>query len=226
MAMVYGIIQRSQGTIDVASEVGKGTRFTFRLPLGTAAETEFELPGSTKPTSILHILAVDDDPEAQRTLARLLRAMGHSIDLATDGHQALEKFRVEKYDLVVTDRAMPDMNGDQLAGAIKALVPEQLVIMLTGFGEIMKSWRHRGQTPNLYYYRDKDKKEIDFLFVQDGTLFPVEVKLGATANRDWARGFSVLGKLEMPVGPGGVVCLCREWLPLGEKITAIPAGLI
>ena len=139
LAMVYGIIQRNRGTIDVASELGKGTRFTIRLPPGTAAETEFELPESTKPPSILHILAVDDDQEAQRTLARLMRAMGHSIDLATDGHQALAMFRSGKYDLVVTDRAMPDMNGDQLAAAIKDLVPDQLVIMLTGFGEIMSS---------------------------------------------------------------------------------------
>ena len=49
----------------------------------------------------------------------------------------LETFRAGKYDLVITDRGMPDMNGDQFAAAIKELVTHQRVIMLTGFGHIM-----------------------------------------------------------------------------------------
>ncbi|MCS5658659.1 MAG: response regulator [Dehalococcoidia bacterium] len=66
----------------------------------------------------------------------MLRALGHSVDLAASG-EGLDKFRQEKCDLVVTDRAMPDMNGDQLADAIKELVSDQPVIMLTGLGNMM-----------------------------------------------------------------------------------------
>ena len=49
----------------------------------------------------------------------------------------MEKFREGNYDLVVTDRAMPDMNGDQMASAIKELASSQRVIMLTGLGDMM-----------------------------------------------------------------------------------------
>lgn len=92
--------------------------------------------------------------------------------------------------------------------------------------EIVKSWWHRMQTPQLYYYRDRDGKEIDLLFVQDRKLHPLEVKMGATPKKDWIRQFPVLDTLKMPVGEGGVVCLCGECLPLGRDATAIPAGLL
>ena len=62
---------------------------------------------------------MDDDSATLRSLGRMLRALGHSVDLDTSGGEGLDKFRQEKFDLVVTDLAMPDMNGDQLADAIK-----------------------------------------------------------------------------------------------------------
>ena len=65
-----------------------------------------------------------------------------------------------------------------------------------------------------------------FLFDHDHNLFPLEVKLGATPKRDWVRAFKPLEKLNKPIGPGGVVCLCQEPLPLNREATAIPVGLI
>ncbi len=94
------------------------------------------------------------------------------------------------------------------------------------FTEVLKSWWHRMRTPNLYYYRDKDGKEIDFAFDQDQTLFPVEVKRGATPKREWVRAFSTLERLGKPLGEGGVICLCKEPVPLTREATAIPIGLI
>jgi len=92
--------------------------------------------------------------------------------------------------------------------------------------ELLKSWRHRMRSPQLYYYRDRDGREIDFLFVQNRTFHPVEVKLGATPKRDWVRHFHVLDKLDLDVGDGGVLCLCQEMLPLTEQALAIPLGVI
>jgi len=94
------------------------------------------------------------------------------------------------------------------------------------FTEVLKSWWHRMRTPNLYYYRDKDGKEIDFVFEQDQTLFPLEVKRGATPRRDWVQAFSSLERLGKPLGEGGVICLCKEPVPLTREATAIPIGLI
>jgi CheY-like chemotaxis protein len=59
------------------------------------------------------------------------------VTVAENGREGLEKFRGGKFDLVLTDRAMPDMNGDQLAKEIKALNPGQRLILLTGFGDLM-----------------------------------------------------------------------------------------
>lgn len=94
------------------------------------------------------------------------------------------------------------------------------------FSELLKSWWHRMRTPNLYYYRDKDGREIDFVFEQDRTLFPIEVKRSATPRRDWVRTFSALERLGKTVGEGGVICLCEEPAPLSRGTTAIPVGLI
>ena len=137
LAMVYGIIQRSHGTIDVASEIDKGTTFTIRLPSETDVSTDSHPPQDAKSSDALRILAVDDDSATLRSLGRMLRALGHSVELAASGGEGLEKFREEKYDLVVTDRAMHDINGDQLAVAVKELVSDQPVIMLTGLGNMM-----------------------------------------------------------------------------------------
>ena len=107
------------------------------------------------------------------------------------------------------------------AGAMGGAIFETFV-----FAEILKGWWNRMRVPPLYYYRDKDGKEIDLLFVHDRTLHPVEVKLGATPRRDWVRHFSVLKTLKLPIGEGGVVCLCKELLPLDEANSAIPAGFL
>ncbi len=107
------------------------------------------------------------------------------------------------------------------AGAMAGAMFETFI-----FAEILKSWWNRMRAPALYYYRDKDGKEIDFLFVQNHMLHPVEVKLGATPRADWARHFSVLSTLRMPVGEGGVICLCKDLVPLDPANAAIPAGFL
>jgi len=93
-------------------------------------------------------------------------------------------------------------------------------------GELLRSYWHRLREPRLYYYRDKDGTEVDFLFEKDGTLYPVEVKLAATPRREWSKAFSALRKFSEKTGAGAVVCLCRERLPLTEDVSAVPIGLI
>lgn len=60
------------------------------------------------------------------------------METATNGREALDKFIAERFDLVVSDRAMPEMSGDQLAAAIKTVAPRP-VILLTGFGDMMRA---------------------------------------------------------------------------------------
>ena len=68
--MVYGIIQRSHGTIDVASELDKGTTFTIRLPSDTHEPTDSQLPQDTEASDALRILAVDDTTLPRANVAR------------------------------------------------------------------------------------------------------------------------------------------------------------
>ena len=85
---------------------------------------------------------------------------------------------------------------------------------------------HQGRRAPFYFYRDKDKKELDLLIVQDGTIYPLEFKKSASPGRDAVRPFGTLTRLDRPVGPGGLICLVRSSLPLNERVTAIPVGAI
>ncbi|MCX5758751.1 MAG: ATP-binding protein [Candidatus Hydrogenedentes bacterium] len=107
------------------------------------------------------------------------------------------------------------------AGAMCGAVLETWVVT-----EILKSYWHNGKRAPLYYYRDKDKKEIDLLIFQDGTLYPLECKKTAAPTRDAVRHFAALEKLGLPVGPGGVICLAKEALPLTEVTQSIPLAVL
>ncbi len=108
-----------------------------------------------------------------------------------------------------------------LAGAMSGSLFETYV-----FTELLKSYWHRMRRPNLYYYRDKDQNEIDFVFEQDQTLYPVEAKLSGTPRREWVRPFTALQRLGKNVGEGAVVCMCKEPMPLDEHVMAVPANLL
>src|SRR5262245_35674110 len=90
------------------------------------------------------ILVVDDESLVCHTVTILLKVDGHSVTTASSGEQALSLFAPGKFDLVVTDYAMPGMTGAELAAAIKSRAPEQPVILLSAYAE-----RLRGQPQTL-----------------------------------------------------------------------------
>ncbi len=106
------------------------------------------------------------------------------------------------------------------AGAMSGAIFETHI-----FSEILKSWLHTGKEPSIYYYRDKDCVEIDFLFTQNQMFYPVEVKKAATPKTKWVGPMNKLSGLGT-VDSGGVICLSKELLPLGKNMFAIPADLI
>ena len=107
------------------------------------------------------------------------------------------------------------------AGAMSGAILETFVL-----SEILKSWWHQGQEPPIYYYRDKDRREIDFVFVQDQWLYPLEVKKSASPKSKWKNVFPALKHLNINIKPGIVACLCKEILPLGNQNYAMPVNLI
>jgi len=94
--------------------------------------------------------------------------------------------------------------------------------------EILKSYLNAGELdPPLFYYRDREKKEIDLLLLQNGILHPIEIKKTAVPEKNDIKAFSVLDSLPgIRRGPGGVVCLCDRLLPLKGEDMMIPAGYV
>lgn len=92
--------------------------------------------------------------------------------------------------------------------------------------QVLKSWWYALREPPLYYYRDKDSAEIDLLFDTDGSLYPVEIKLGASPSKDWIRHFPTLERFKRPIGHGAVLCLCPEYIPIDRTTDAIPIGFL
>jgi PAS domain S-box-containing protein len=144
LSLVHATVEQHRGTLVVESEPGRGTTFVIRFPLharpapGRADDTRAEPPRE------LRILVVEDDPMVRLGVVAQLSTQGHFVDTAANGREGLDKFMSGRFDLVVTDRAMPEMGGDELAASIERLAPDTPVIMLTGFGDLMQA---KGEQP-------------------------------------------------------------------------------
>jgi signal transduction histidine kinase len=139
LSMVYGIIERHRGKLEIESAPGLGTTFIIRLPTAdTSATQDPESSAQAGSKSALNVLIVDDEPRVLEVVSAYLRCDGHSVSTAASGREGLEKFRQNQFDLVVLDRVMPEMSGDQTARFIKQVNARIPVIMLTGFGALIE----------------------------------------------------------------------------------------
>src|SRR5579859_6828014 len=85
------------------------------------------------------ILVVDDEPFVCDAVKMMLAFDGHTVETANSGKDALELLEKKKFDVVITDFAMPAMKGDELAAAIKARCPGQPVVMITAYAEMLQA---------------------------------------------------------------------------------------
>lgn len=143
LAAVYGILQRHGGTIDIESQIGHGATFILRFPLQKQSEAPISGAAGDPLPHPLRVLCVDDEPLVREIIVSYLTRDGHIVEEATDGFEGLRKFQAGQFDLVVTDRAMPEMNGVQLGMAIKQKSPHTPVILVTGFGTLMEAAREK-----------------------------------------------------------------------------------
>jgi PAS domain S-box-containing protein len=140
LAMVYGAVQRHRGDIDITSAVGEGTR--IRLTFPAAPRVAEPHGGATEgPTALppLRVLVIDDDIRLLKSLRDVLEHEGHAVMVASNGRIGIDTFRDAQaagaaFDVVVTDLAMPDVDGRKVAAAIKR-VSTTPVILLTGWGQ-------------------------------------------------------------------------------------------
>jgi signal transduction histidine kinase len=137
LGSVYGIVRRHEGEVDIQSEPGRGTSICISLPLDKRVKAPEAPRPAPPPSTTLRILVVEDEPLVREVISVYLNEDHHQTVTAENGRDGLEKFKAGEFDLVMSDRAMPEMNGDQLALEIKKLKPQQKIILLTGFGDLM-----------------------------------------------------------------------------------------
>ena len=139
LSMVYGVLQRHQGTIDIQTALGRGTTFTLTLPAVTVEPPTNETTSAPVASRPLRALLADDEEIVRLVVQEYLRGDGHTVVTAANGRECLDHFQRGEFDVVILDRAMPGMNGDQVAMAIKQIKPQTPIILLTGFGSIMQA---------------------------------------------------------------------------------------
>jgi signal transduction histidine kinase len=132
LSMVFGIIKRHEGAIEIESQPGSGTAIFIRIPT-TKRRICDEGAKVGKPNRFLHVLVVDDDPHSRHVLEKYFTADGHNVDSAADAAGALALFEGTRFDLVATDYAMPGLNGLQLTEHFRKSRPDLPVILVTGF---------------------------------------------------------------------------------------------
>jgi nitrogen fixation negative regulator NifL len=144
LSMVYGTVQRHQGSIEIDSGLGKGTTFRLSLPAAQESPPTANRDSTTENIRPLRVLLVDDEDIVRQILREYLVGDGHTVETAPNGRDALDKMPKAAFDVVILDRAMPGLSGDQVAVAIKEFKPDLPVILLTGFGNMMQA---AGETP-------------------------------------------------------------------------------
>lgn len=138
LSIVFGVVQRHHGSFNIESEEGAGTRIIMEFPSVKREQKEEQDVSEKTETKSLRIMLVDDEEVLLEVISELLASGGHTVDVYGNPNSAIAAFQQKNYDLVITDRAMPLMSGDQLAAAIKRVAPETPIYMITGFGDLIK----------------------------------------------------------------------------------------
>ena len=157
---IHGILQRHNAKLGIETDEGRGTKVIVSFPIATSSQpAAVSMAAPALPAPVLaapvlaapvlaapvlaargkRILIAEDDSMVREVMFVYLTEEGFDVTMAANGRLAVEEFTRGngEFDLIITDRAMPEMNGDQVAQEIKRLNPAMPVILLTGFGELM-----------------------------------------------------------------------------------------
>ena len=164
LSMVHGLAQQSGGAFTLKSRKGSGTTAELWLPVAsgeavaayapTAAQSEQKAGGR-------RILVVDDDPLVLLNTVTIAEEMGHKVFDAISGSEALRFLERETVDLVVTDYAMPQMTGGELAASIVKRWPDVKVLISTGYAEMPDEYKGRFERLSKPYTSDDLQAAID-----------------------------------------------------------------
>jgi CheY-like chemotaxis protein len=178
LATIYGIVRQSGGTIDVQSEVGRGSSFAIWLPEAPAGEVEIagERSGVVPAGGHETVLVVEDEETVLRLAVSVLEQRGYTI-LAASGPEQAEAIMAEHagpIHLLLTDVIMPGGSGPDLAARAIGLRPGLRVLMMSGYAQ--EAFLHRGGA-------DLSTNLIEKPFSPNLLLARVRLVLDAPANR-------------------------------------------
>ncbi len=135
LSMVFGVVSRHEGTVEIESEVGAGTTFRLQFP-SLVPRIDAPVESVAPLTRSLNILVVDDQDASRNIIARYLTGDGHRVATACNGYEAMRCMGNDVYDVVMTDLGMPGMTGAQLGPLAKKMRANQPVILFTGNRDI------------------------------------------------------------------------------------------
>jgi signal transduction histidine kinase len=139
LSVVYGIVARHGGEVEVESRLGHGTTFTLRLPVATRLVQGVAGAPPLPPVRSARVLVVDDEPEILTAVGDLLRHDGHIPTLCGDPESAAALVDQGAFDLVITDLGMPGLSGWDIARLVKLRAPGTAVAMITGWSDRIDS---------------------------------------------------------------------------------------
>lgn len=122
-----GWITEAGGQVSLVEDQAAGRSLTLRFPIPKSSKKGWK--------KSLKILAIDDQEIIRDLLVNMFGSAGHEVTTAERGEEGIAKFKIQRFDLVVTDLSMPDLSGWEVAREVKRLRPDMPVILITGWGQ-------------------------------------------------------------------------------------------
>jgi PAS domain S-box-containing protein len=134
LSMTYSIVHRHGGEIHVDSEPGAGTTFTLTFPVAREAPGDHATAPAGAARRQMRVLLVDDNPQVLSTLSEMMGAAGHTVSPTSSPPGALRDYAGGRFDVVVTNIGMAEMNGWEFAERLRALDARVPLLFITGWG--------------------------------------------------------------------------------------------
>jgi GAF domain-containing protein/CheY-like chemotaxis protein len=162
LSLTYGIVSRHGGFVTLDSEEGRGSTFRLSFPSAASVETPAPAPARAEPGPVrpLRCLVVDDEEPVRAMLADAVESAGHHATVVEGGAEAIARVRAERFDVVLTDLAMPRISGWQVARAVKQIAPRVPVFLVTGFGVELSPEERRAHGVDLVLVKPLQIQEI------------------------------------------------------------------
>jgi signal transduction histidine kinase len=133
LSVSYKIIKDHGGSIKVQTKEGVGTKFIIYLPMHLEEVISVNTDNEKNDEKYYKILVVDDKIQVAMATGEIIKSIGKEVDICYSGKEALQKLEDQKYDLVISDLAMPNLNGIELAKKIKSKYKDIKFVLMTGW---------------------------------------------------------------------------------------------